>query len=333
MEKRVEKNSKESMYLLIILILFLTIPIVSAGFFDFLKGEKITGAPTSFTHTVNITIGNSAPTVTFVSAVSAQTPTEAGVTTFIFTFNATDTDGASDLNDASANGRINITLNSTTNQRYNTTCNSLQSVGNTEEYQCRIDLWYFDYPGSWTINASIKDSTSYAENSSTTFTVNPLTAMVMSPANLTWPATITLTSTNTTSNNDPLIINNTGNKDITPTNIKITAVNLRGETTTTQFLLAANFTVSYLNSSVTNAECQFLNITNGIKPVNNSATSIATANISAGNNSLGQIAGGELPGRENLYFCLAEVTAGLSQQSYSTTGGAAFIYPWTLAVS
>ncbi|MBI2110318.1 hypothetical protein HYT51_00880, partial [Candidatus Woesearchaeota archaeon] len=267
------------------------------------------------------------------SAVSAQTPTEAGVTTFTFTFNATDTDGASDLNDATANGRINITLNSTTIQRYNTTCNSLQSVGNTEEYQCRIDLWYFDTPGSWTINASIKDGTSYAENSSTTFTVNPLTAMVMSPANLTWPATITLTSTNTTSNNDPLIINNTGNKDITPTNIKITAVNLRGEATTTQFLLAANFTVSYLNSSVTNAECQFLNTTNGIRPVNNSATSISTANISAGNNSLGQIAGGELPGRENLYFCLTEVTAGLSQQSYSTTGGAAFIYPWTIAVS
>ena len=280
------------------------------------------GLSTGFVFSNNVTIANAAPTVGFVSSVASQTPSEATVTYFTFTFNATDPDGASDLTDSTANGRINITLNSTTNQRDNTTCNSLQSVGNTKEYECRIDLWYFDTPGSWTINASIKDNSgAYAENSSTTFTVNPLTAMVMSPVNLTWPQ-IGLTSTNTTSNNDPITINNTGNKIITNGNIRITAVNLRGETTTSEFLLVANFTVDYDTGVSPLLECD------GTKLVNNTATGITIANVTIGNLSISSPAS-----QEDLYFCLNAVTAGLSQQSYSTTSGTTYIYPWTISVS
>ena len=145
--------------------------------------------------------------------------------------------------------------------------------------------------------------------------------MVMSPVNLTWPQ-IGLTSTNTTSNNDPITINNTGNKIITNGNIRITAVNLRGETTTSEFLLVANFTVDYDTGVSPLLECD------GTKMVNNTATGITTANVTIGNLSISSPAS-----QEDLYFCLTEVTAGLSQQSYSTTSGTTYIYPWTISVS
>ena len=71
--------------------------------------------------------------------------------------------------------------------------------------------------GNWTINASANDSAGvYVENrTGSSIEVLATTAMVMYPNALTW-ATLELGYTNRTSNNDPVIINNTGNKNIKP---------------------------------------------------------------------------------------------------------------------
>jgi len=131
----------------------------------------------------------------------------------------------------------------------------------------------------------------------------------MSPIALTWP-TINLTDTNVLSNNDPVTINNTANKDITAGNVKVTAIDLQGETTATQYIYAGNFTVNI------NDACE------GTVMANNTAIAVSGATIPKGNNSKGD-------GQEELYFCLEEIPPTISSQIYSTTGLGA----WTISVS
>ena len=65
-----EKRGRKVILFLGLLIL-LIIPITSAGFFDDFYG-KITGKATQDTTSVNITIGNSAPTLTFVEIITSK---------------------------------------------------------------------------------------------------------------------------------------------------------------------------------------------------------------------------------------------------------------------
>ena len=296
-----------------ILLILLIITIVSAGFFDFFQDAKnrITGRAASDTTSLSIEIGNTAPVVDFVSSIPAQSVTEAGTTAVTFSFTATDTDGVDNLDDATAKGAFSLTGETT---RTNSSCSLVGDLdSDTANYTCTIRVYYWDGAGDWTINASIEDiNNAYAENTSTTFTLSETTAMVMSPTALTWPS-ISLTSTNQLSNNDPITINNTANKDITDGNVKVTAINMQGETTTTEYLLASNFTVNTADACDT-----------GTAMVNGTATGVSGATITAGNNSAGQ-------GQEELYFCLEEVSSGISQQTYSTAG--AGTDAWTIGVS
>ena len=283
---------------------------LSVGFYN------ITGVyrgNTNFTYDseawwVNVTLAsNSAPQITNVSSIADTDPLEDGIRNITFNFTARDADGAGDLNNNSVRAEF---LKSGETTRINTTCTSQNIDSNSNRYFCTIGMWYFDGNGAWTINVTINDTAGEkAENSSTTFTFNLLTAMKMGPTALTW-SSLTITSTNVGSNNDPITINNTGNDVIT--NITVTAIDLAGETTITEFIYAGNFTVNTADAA------------DGTVMANASQIQVAIANLTRGNYS----ANNGVTGQEQLYFYLEALNPGISAQSYSTSVGG----EWTITI-
>ena len=266
------------------------------------KLAEITGYATSANTALNISISNTAPTIGTVNVIAAQDPTDDTTTSITFNYTVTDNDGAGNINLSEAKAYFNKTGETT---RSNTTCiNTSIGVGNNINFTCTISMYYFDVNGAWTINATIKDkSASYVENSTTTFTYNILTAMKMAPTSLSW-ASIGVTTTDAGSSNDPIIINNTGN-DI-PLDVNVTSYNLRGETTITEFIYGANFTVQNASQGCS-----------GTAMVNATSTNITTSTLQRGNHSLGY--NNATSGQEEIFFCLKGVLSTLSQQSYSSS--------------
>ncbi|MBI2451564.1 Ig-like domain repeat protein [Candidatus Pacearchaeota archaeon] len=255
---------------------------------------------------------NSAPTITFVSIMPATDPSENTIKNILFNFTATDADGGGNINISTAQARFQLTGQTT---RSNLTCANITGVfsSNNMNFTCTVGMWYFDYPGAWTVNVTISDnSAANGENSTTTFTYNTLNAMVMSPNALTW-ASLSAGALNTLSNNDPILINNTGNKNVT--NITINAINLIGEQNGAYNIPAANFTVSITDS------CD-----SGTIMGNNSQIQVGSAILPRGNNSLNY--GNETSGQEQFYFCLEEVPQSIPSQPYSTSAGGA----WTITI-
>ena len=289
------------------IILVLSLSLTSAGIFSDWWG-KITGKATSDTASVNITVGNSAPTITWVQAISAQNPTEDSTKSITFNFTATDTDGSGNIDTSAAAAYFQKGGETT---RLNTSCVDWASAGNDVNFTCTIGMWYFDGNGAWTINTTIKDiNNAYAENSSTTFTYNLLNAIVLSPTALAWPS-VGLSDTDTGSNNDPITLNNTGNDGSLTIDVK--AYNLQGETTTTQHIFANNFTIG-----ITTEGCS------GTAMVNETATQVGSAILNKGNYSVNDGS----TGQEQVFFCLKGVPQDISAQSYSSAAYGA----WTVEV-
>ena len=293
---------------LCLVVALLIAPTISANIFsDFWKDfrARITGEATTGTASLNLTVGNTAPTISFVLAVSAQNPLESGYRSVLLNFTVNDTDGSSNVNLSSARARFNRTGES---NRDNFTCANIGSGGTGQTFTCNVSMYYFDELGVWTINVSARDNEAASiENSTSNFTFNLLTAMVISPTALTWP-TLNLTATNFSSNNDPVLINNTGNS--ANGTINQTAYNLRGETTTTQFIFAGNFTTG--------------NVTDGCGAgINTSIMANATSkqlngtNFSKGNNSLSYV--NQTSGQEQIFYCLRGVPQDVTGQSYSSS--------------
>ena len=294
-------GGRKSFFWIYALIIILTASqLTSAGLGDWFG--KITGSVTSDTATVSVTIGNNAPTIAFVSSISAVTPTESETKTFTFTFNATDTDGVANLNNSAAIGSISKAGETT---RSNSSCATVTDDGaNVRKYNCTIGLEYWDGSGSWTVNATISDiNGAQASNTSTSLTYNSLTAMVMSPTALTWPS-VGLSSTDTGSNNDPITINNTGNDE--SLSINVSAYDLDGDITASEIIPASNFTISN-----TTAGCSG-NVLSNATYVN-----ITSAILEKGNNSIS--AGDDTSGQEQIYACLKGLPSDISAQDYTST--------------
>ncbi|MDP3640809.1 MAG: LamG-like jellyroll fold domain-containing protein [Nanoarchaeota archaeon] len=275
-----------------------------------------------------IKVGNSAPIITFVSSVPAQSITESTFTPINFSFTAFDADGFGDLDNATAQLKVNLTGEA----ERSTSCTPIAVLNaSTINYTCTIRIWYFDGAGFWAVNTSIRDkSAAYAENLSTSFQLLQTTAMTMSPTALAWP-TVKRGNTNQTANNDPLIINNTGNKDITVGNVTITAFDLQGLSLPTDFIRATNFTLSIQNgtSDCSGPGCRECSDVSGSRMLNASALPIIAANITAGNNSLNDLTG--TSGQEALFMCLLTVPLEIEGQLYDTTGPASGA--WIVEVS
>jgi|SRR3989344_2497297 len=315
-----------SIYLISIVLAILIIPAAgSASLWD-----SITGWATSSTTSLAININN-APQVVYVRATTPiVTITEDATTIANFTFLVQDLDGVGEIDNATVFLRVNLTGET---DRMNYTCVGNGTVdANTLSYNCQAYLWFFDGYGNWTINVSARDIYSASgQNLSVQFEVYSTTAIQMGPINLTWPS-LELGSSNRTSNNDPIIINNTGNKDIATGGVTTRAHNLQGIQVGTEFIDVRNFTVSARNgtSGCTDDQCFECN---GTVMVNQSAQPIFNANISAGNRTLNDLFNVTNGPQETLFFCISTVPeAGtISRQTYATNG--THTAPWIISVS
>ena len=291
----------------LVISLITIIPLISAGFFDEIY-SKITGKATSDTTALNITIGNAEPTITWVESISSKNPTEDTITSITFTFTVTDTDGYINVDTNSAKAYFQKGGETT---RSNLSCVNTDNSGDDANFSCTIDMWYFDLNTDWTINVTAKDiNDAYAENSSTTFTYNILPAMKMSPTSLGWPS-VSLTDTDTGSDDDPIVINNTGNDN--GLTINVASYDLEGEDTNTEYIFANNFTVG-----LTSEGCS------GTAMVNNTGTEVGSAVLNKGNHSINDGS----TGQEEIFFCLKGVPQDISAQSYSSAAFGA----WTVEI-
>ena len=315
-------------------LLFASMTVVSANLedafidFDPMVGENnlITGAASSRTTNVSITVANAGPTVEAIlvdgdPTIAAQSVTEddsGGATALTVTFRATDVDGITDIDNSTANisiiraagpgGENNVSLNSS--------CFAEENIDtDTMNFSCTVLIHYWFAAAEWNITAGIQDVGGTPSSNTSNFTLQETTAIVISPGSLTF-ASLNIGDTNQTANNDPIVINNTANDGIAPDNVRVTGLDLQGEETTTDTINTGNFTVDIDTGGSPAAEC-----TAATTLVNNTATGITGSHLAAGNRTAGF-------GNESLYVCLTEVPQGISAQTYSTLNGTS----WTISV-
>ena len=265
---------------LIFLISLIILPFISAGFFNDFWG-KITGKATD-TVVLNITVGALKITHVFnatMTDISGGLSSGPSSTNIIINFTAYHGAGASNIDNSTA--VMNFTQAGETT-RQNTSCLNITGLGSDYmNFTCSVTMWWWDAAGTWNIDASIIDNSSnYINNASTVFQVGETTGFELSPSPLTWPD-VAAGSSNTTSTNDPILLNNTGNKNISANTIQINATNLRGETTSSLALWSGNFSMSWETSgdSAPNVECagSQMNVTAG------NYANITLANLTRGN--------------------------------------------------
>jgi hypothetical protein len=291
---------KKSVIAVICFALLLAIPFASAGLWNLITG-KAAEQPTD----VNIPIGNTAPTIPFVEAISAQNPTEATYTDITFKFEAYDHDNSTDLDDATALAKFTSGGEVTRS----VTCTVDSSSGNYRNYTCTVRMWYFDGAGAWNVNVTVADlSAARAENNTASFTYNELTAFVLSPSTLTW-TTLIPSATDQGASNDPSILNNTGNH--ISNDIRINATTLKGSTDTTKTISPGNFTSKFADPAC-----------DGDQLLTSDFKTIASATLPRGN-----LSAGSGTAQEDLYYCL-DVPASVTKQTYTTTANGA----WTIKI-
>jgi hypothetical protein len=295
-----------------VFVLLIMTGFASAGIGGWFK--KITGMAPSDTTVMNVTVGNNPPQIVKVRNDTMGNPavTESGTTTLQINFTAYDADGATTLNDTSAQGRIKRGGEAV---RENLTCAWIEDYDtNYANYSCDVELWYWDGAGSWEINVSIKDNNNaYAANTTTNVSIQEDTCMVMSPVGLAWAA-VTVTSIDVGADDDPILINNTCNYDVPTNGVNVTGIDLYGENDQGYAIYATNFTVNVTDAS------------EGTGLINGTSQNISLSEVTAGNNTIN--AGDGTSGQEQLYFYIEAINPDLSSQSYSTVNSE----EWTIAI-
>jgi len=283
-----------------------------------------TGRATSSLVDINISLGaGGAPTIQNVTTEAATLNLNLGptVTYFIVNFTVNDSNGYDNIDTTTAN----VTLEKAgATPRYNVTCQRTATYWtHYANYSCKIPVYWYDLDGVWVVNVSISDlSSNVAVNFTSRVTIGTLTGFESGPGNITF-STLSAGTTNQTASNDPLLLNNTGNQNITQGNIAINASSLIGETNSNKAIYAANFTIGNITGSA--AECDYhdsrystrINMTYG------SFTNINNSVLPAGNYTINNGA----TGQEELYLCILEIGSELSQQYYSTNKS------WTIKIA
>jgi len=320
MEKKVKSHNM--LYIGIALLLIL------ASVFFFSSGSvpdwfnQITGKVTS-TVDVNITVGT--PQVIGVFNNSGMSDFSGGLnagprnSTIYINFSVYSPTGTENINASSAG--INFSR-SGESLRQNTTCVTESTSSDYINFTCTVQMLWFDTSGTWDLMAFIEDNeTNYASNTTRDMQIGATTGFTLGPTSVTFGG-IASGATNTTSNNDPIELNNTGNVAIglTAQNISINATNLRGEVNTEIALWATNFTVHWEDGAgPPPLACAGTTMRQG------QFTNISSANLTAGNFTLND---GET-GQERLFVCLLLAGTELSTQSYSTVNESS----WTIQLS
>ncbi len=316
--KKEASKSKVRSVLFAVVLAILMLSLVSASFSNWFN--TITGRAVSQSVSLNISISNTAPTVTSVTAIAAQNPTEDSVTTIYLNFTANDTDGFNNLKDASARANFTATGEPV---RQNLTCNKLNTFASLyANYTCAIQMQYFDLATNWTVRVSINDtSNAVGANQTVTFNYNELSAFISHPASITFNS-LSPGSVNQTPTNTPLILNNTGNRAITVGNVQMNATDLVGETDNTKSIYANNFTVS--NATSSSAECDLSVAKNASRMSKAVFQAVNHSTLGRGNHTIND----GTTGQEQLYMCILQLGNELSSQAYSTANQGA----WTVKI-
>ena len=294
----------------------------SAGFFEDFYA-KITGKASAQATNVSVSVaGTNAVTINvFNGTITGFASIESNPTSIEFWVTVTDSDGVNDINDSATNASFEYITGGEA-IRSNSSCiqQGADIDGNSANFTCTIVMWYFDASGDWNITVYANDlgNLTAQSNTSQNFQYGQTTALVISPNELTWTS-VSPGQINATSNNDPTLINNTGNFDVASGGMDINATNLLG-VDLSEFIPVANFSLDIDTGG--NAEC-----IGGTTPVNNTDTSIINSIVPSGNNSLSY--GNETSGQEQIYYCITEVPSAISSQTYSTTGYGS----WTLTMT
>lgn len=247
----------------------------------------------------NVTYSNATqqPSILSVESITPKNPTELSTASISFNVNVTDPNGYSDIN----NLTVNFSKSGETT-RFGI-CNFQSNINATAAiYSCSVDMWYYDSSGIWSINLRVQDSGGlFATNTTNTFTYNELKAIVISQplGSLSWPSLVQ-GSSNILSNNDPTVINNTGNY-VGP--ISITARDLIGQINSLESIPSSDFRAGPSSGS----ECSATQLQNA------TLVSISGTNLPKG---VGATA--------SIYYCLTSVPS-VSSQDYSATGSNSWI--------
>ncbi|MEK6917650.1 MAG: hypothetical protein AABW51_01765 [Nanoarchaeota archaeon] len=250
-----------------------------------------------FYFNITYTQANQAPTIDSISSIPSLPPIENSMRPVTFNVSVSDPDGYTDITSVSA--QFSMAGEPT---RINSSCTLQNGAGNNANYSCTINMQYYDKDGNWNVTINVTDSQSQqGTNNSQIFVYQLLKAIVInSPTTgLTWPG-LSQGQTNIFSNNDPTVIENTGNYQGP---ILITAFDLFGQTNPAQIISASNF----IAGPASGLECTATQLSNNFQ------ISIAGSNLLRG------------PGAQTqIYYCLNSVPL-VSSQDYSASGASSWI--------
>jgi len=278
------------------LAVFTLVAIAAIGY------SSLTFAATTASFNANLTISSATPTIDWVQTGLTINPLEHSTRTLYVLFNVSDDNGFADINYSRARLVVNYTTES---QRASTvgTCIAQANYSLHMQINCSVNMYYYDKDASWTINVSVYDGAGQlATNNTYTFDYGFLKAATTLTTGVTF-GSVTLGQTAAASNN-PLIVNNTGNRDFTQ--INLTAYDFVGLSNPAESIGASNFTV--------NATSQNL----GQRLGNQSDVNITGASVA-------RDVGG-IDTNASLYFMVTLPSTGLSSQSYATSTS------WQIAV-
>jgi hypothetical protein len=167
-------------------------------------------------------------------------------------------------------------------------------------YSCNVIMWYWYEPGTWLINATIKETGTNpktATNNTASFNIQQLIDFALNPDTLNWTS-VQLGVGNQRSTNN-LTIQNRGNKDL---QAEVLGIDLSGQGSAPNDRI---YTPSFSASAADFNPCT------GTVLQNN--TLVAVSGAVAGHNSL---VGN--PMTENLSFCMPSQLTGIGIQMYSS---------------
>ena len=337
-------TKKETRLFILIMILgiFLLMPqLANAKFSD--VWNTITGKAASETATVTITVGNNAPVIGNVTLDMADNVaiTENGNRSFLFSFVATDQEGAGNIVNSSAVANISVqTIGSTEKNRYNDTfvnpgdggCRAANPVGlNGINYSCTINIVFYDAATTWNISVRINDSNgNFAQNTTKTFAIAETTSISISPSSISFP-TIAPNDQNRTATEN-ISIRNIGNDDLsgrtaTGETINITAITLVPSSGST-FIPASNLSIGQANGTAGhNLNYCDPSIVNNVTRLQNTTAAQGFSNYTAAINGSGILAQAD-NNYQSYGICLIHAPGDLASTTYSSSSSGS----WTFLV-
>ena len=147
----------------------------------------------------------------------------------------------SDINFNSSSGQINISNSG--ESRYNLTC-----INTTIQFNCTLVMYYYDSPGTWTINTSVKNNNQeWIYNDTETFTVNDLDYVTQDVKSISW-STLNVGIDDNEADNT-ITLTNGGNQDYPY--INVTGYDSDGDSNG-NLIFAENFSISNLTGESEN---------------------------------------------------------------------------------